>query len=105
MREVLGPRRLSFMQQLDAAKAKIAPVDPWEERLRRLRGDVGSDGVSRISTASVFDALELPPFQRTAEAGKRVKAVMHALGWTPVRARHATSRGRAARVRGYARMG
>jgi hypothetical protein len=26
------------------------------------------------------------------------------LGWTPVRSRHVTSRGRAARVRGYARM-
>jgi hypothetical protein len=52
-----------------------------------------------------FDALELPPFRRTAEAGKRVKAVMASLGWTPLRARHATSRWRAARVRGYYRIG
>jgi hypothetical protein len=92
------------MQQLEAAKASVANVAPWEMKLRQIRGEIGSDGVARISTEGVFDALDLPQFQRTAEAGKRVKGLMHSLGWVPVRARHVTSRGRAARVRGYARM-
>jgi hypothetical protein len=104
MRENLGTKHLSFIELLHAAKASVSRVDPWEEQLRRIRGDVGSDGVERISTEGVFDALDLPPFQRTAEAAKRVKALMHSLSWVPVRARHVTSRGRAARVRGYARM-
>jgi hypothetical protein len=42
--------------------------------------------------------------QRTPEAAKQLKGVMVELGWTPVRSRHVTSRGRAARVRGYARI-
>jgi hypothetical protein len=104
MREIPRTRHLSFMELLRAAKAEIKPFDPWEEQLSRLRGEVGSDGVARISTEGVFDALDLPRFQRTAEAGKRVKTIMQTLGWTPMRARRVTSRGRAARVRGYARM-
>jgi hypothetical protein len=92
-RENFGTRHLSFIQQLEAAKASVANIDPWENQLRRVRGDVGSGGEERISTEGVFDALDLPAFQRTAEAGKRVKSLMHALGWVPVRARHVTGRG------------
>jgi hypothetical protein len=85
---------MSWLQQLQAAKAEIKPIDPWEEQLQRIRGAVGTDGVARISTEKVFDALDLPPFQRTAEAGRRLKALMLTLGWTPMRARAVTSRGR-----------
>jgi hypothetical protein len=76
----------------------------WDRVLQKIRGETGSDGVNRIATERVFDVLDLPRFQRTPEAGKRIKTIMMELGWTPVRARHVTSRGRAARVRGYARM-
>jgi hypothetical protein len=66
MRHNLGARHLSFIQLLHDAKAEIKPFDPWEEQVHRLRGEVGSDGVERISTEGIFDALDLPAFQRTA---------------------------------------
>ena len=93
----------AFIVRLRAARSSIKPSDPWIGDLRKIRGRTGNDGVNRIATEAVFDLLALPRFQRTPEAGKRIKTIMLELGWTPVRARHVTSRGRAARVRGYAR--
>ena len=94
---------VSFISRLRAARSNIKPSDPWTDALRNVQGKTGSDGVDRIATEAVFDVLELPRFQRTPEAGKRVKTIMLELGWTPVQERrHVTSRGRAARVRGYA---
>lgn len=94
---------LSFTAQLRAFRA-IKRSDPWLGTLRMLRGRRGDDRVERISTDAIFDALDLPPFKRTPEAGKRVKTMMIELGWTPVRARHLTSNGFRSRLRGYARM-
>jgi hypothetical protein len=96
--------RQPFIERLRAVRTTIKPFDPWTDVLRKIRGQTGSDGVDRIATEAAFDVLDLPRFQRTPEAGKRIKTIMMELGWTPVRARHVTSRGRAARVRGYARM-
>ena len=95
---------VSFISRLRAARSNIKPSDPWTDALRKIRGQTGHDGVERVATERVFDILDLPRFQRTSDAGKRIKTIMMELGWTPVRARHVTSRGRA-RVRGYARMG
>jgi hypothetical protein len=95
---------VSFISRLRAARSNIKPSDPWTDALQKIRGETGSDGVARIATEAAFDVLDLPRFQRTPEAGKRIKTIMLELGWVPVRARHVTSRGRAARVRGYARM-
>jgi hypothetical protein len=64
---------------------------------------VARDGIERITTEAVFEFLEVPRLRRTPEAAKTLKRVMMELGWTPVRARAVTARGRAARVRGYAR--
>jgi hypothetical protein len=72
--------------------------------MRNVRGQIGHDGVERIATDAVFEQLDLPPLKRTPEAAKRLRGLMVELGWVPVRSRHVTSRGRAARVRGYARM-
>jgi hypothetical protein len=94
----------SFIARLRAARSTIKPFDPWTSALRNVKGNLGTDGVSRIATEQVFDVLELPRLQRTPEAGKRIRAIMVELGWTAVRARHVTSRGRASRVRGYARF-
>jgi hypothetical protein len=93
----------SFLERLRAART-IKPSDPWTSALRVIRGPIGHDGVERIATDAVFEQLDLPPLKRTPEAAKRLKLLMVDLGWTPVRSRHVTSRGRAARVRGYARM-
>jgi hypothetical protein len=95
---------MSFVERLRAARETITPPDPWSAPLRNVRGQIGHDGVERIATDAVFEQLDLPPLKRTPEAAKRLKGLMGMLGWTPVRARHVTSRGRAARVRGYARM-
>jgi hypothetical protein len=92
----------SFVERLRAARS-IKPSHPWTTPLRKIRGQVGHDGVERIATDAVFEQLDLPPFKRTPEAAKRLKGLMVGLGWTPVRARAVTARGRAARVRGYAR--
>lgn len=94
---------VSFIEQLRTAKSSDVS-DPWRRQLKAVRGNVGSDGVERLSTDAIFDVLDLPIFKRTPEAAKRVKAIMTCLGWTPVRARYLTSNGHRSRVRGYARM-
>ena len=99
-----GASGQSFIERLRAARSNIKPSDPWTTPLRNIRGQIGHDGVERIATDAVFEQLDLPPLKRTPEAAKRLKGLMVDLGWTPVRARAVTARGRAARVRGYARM-
>ena len=94
----------SYVARLRAIlTARAAPEDPWFAKLRCVKGRVGSDRVERLSTGHLFELLGLHPFERTPEAGKRVRSMMVALNWTPVRARCATTRGHASRVRGYAR--
>ena len=93
---------MSFVAQLHTIQT-IKPSHPWTASLRRIKGSKGSDGVERIPTDRIFDYLDLPPFKRTPEAAKQVRGVMVELGWTPIRARAVSARGRAARVRGYAR--
>jgi hypothetical protein len=94
----------SFVEHLRIRRQTIKPSDRWIAPLRNLRPQIGHDGVARISTEAVFEQLDLPLLRRTPEAAKRLKFLMVELGWTPVRSRHVTSRGRAARVRGYARL-
>jgi hypothetical protein len=105
-KSLLVPNMLkqSFVERLSDIRRTIKPSDPWTAPLRHLRGQIGHDGVERIATDAVFEQLDLPRLKRTPEAAKRLKLLMVELSWTPVRSRHVTSRGRAARVRGYARM-
>lgn len=94
----------SWLEQLQEAKARIAaPVDPWRLRLERVRGQVGDDGVERISTQTVFDHLECIQRGRGAGACRRLAQVMRDLGWTPVRVRDLTRGGYKEQVRGYCR--
>jgi hypothetical protein len=100
-----GFRGQSFVDRLRAARAEAKKSsDPWISALRNIRGQMGHDRIERISTEAIFDRLDVPPVQRTPEAAKRLRHLMIELGWTPVRARAVTARGRAARVRGYARL-
>jgi hypothetical protein len=93
----------SFVERLKTYRT-TKPSDPWIEALRKINGEIGHDRVERISTEKVFERLDVPRLQRTPEAAKRLRGLMVELGWTAVRSRHVTSRGRASRVRGYARM-
>ena len=95
---------MSFVERLHEARSTMTPSHPWIPILSILNGIIGHDGVARIATDAIFEQLDLPPFKRTPEAAKQIKHIMLQLGWTPVRARSLTARGRAARVRGYARM-
>jgi hypothetical protein len=70
---------------------------------KTFRGEFGRAGIERIATDSVFELLDVPPFKRKPEAAKRLKGLMVELGLTPVRSRHVTGHGHAARVRGFAR--
>jgi hypothetical protein len=95
---------MSFVETLQCARQTIKSSDPWVSALRNICGELGHDRVERIATDVIFEKLDVPRLQRTPEAAKRLRGLMLELGWTPVRSRHVTSRGRAARVRGYARM-
>jgi hypothetical protein len=77
-------------------------ADPWCVTLERLRGDVGGDGVERISTQSAFDVLGIARQTRGSPACKRLARIMSELGWKPVIVRDARGRYREA-VRGYCR--
>ena len=92
----------SWLGRLHAAVAE--PSDPWNITLDSITGRLGSDGVERISTEMVFEWLSVEPFARTPELAEKIRHLMVRNGWVPVRARHATSKGHAARVRGYARL-
>ena len=83
---------MSFLEHLQVARQNIKPSDPWIAALRKIRGQIGHDGVERIATDAVFEQLDLPPLKRTPEAAKRLRGLMVELGWTPVR-RHLTSHG------------
>lgn len=95
----------SFIQQLrDAAHSAKASSkeDPWMPTLRKIKGKVGQDGVERISTADVFDILEVSVGARPALT-VRLSRVMHKLGWKNIRARGLNPGSYRDRVRGYAR--
>jgi hypothetical protein len=95
----------SFLQTLrDAAQAarNATAEDPWEPTLRKLKGRIGPDGVERISTNDVFDALEIPMRRRPSRT-VRLSRVMRKLGWSNIRARGLNPGSFRDRVRGYAR--
>jgi hypothetical protein len=102
---IISPSRGSFLQTLRdiTQAARNTPAeDPWEPTLRRLKGRVAPDGVARISTNDVFDALEIP-MRRRPSLTVRLSRVMRRLGWMNVRARGLNPGSYRDRVRGYAR--
>jgi hypothetical protein len=96
---------MSFLGRLHEAQAEISArsIDPWRLRLERVRGQVGDDGIERISTQTLFDHLEVLQRSRGAGACRRLAQVMRELGWTPVRVRDLTRGGYKEQVRGYCR--
>jgi len=90
---------------LEAAIAKSAAEesDPWRLRLERLRGQVGYDGIERLSSQAIMDVLQIPQRARGAGTCRRLAKVMRELGWSPVRVRDFTRGGYRESVRGYCR--
>jgi hypothetical protein len=101
-----GATRMSWLGKLHELQTETATrnrVDPWRVRLERVRGQVGDDGVERISTQTLFDHLEVFQRSRGAGASRRLAKIMREIGWTPVRIRDLTRGGYLEQVRGYAR--
>lgn len=94
----------SFLDLLRRAQrdALTAPPDPWLEKLTRLYGVMGPDGIERVSTSEVLDHLEVPTHLR-ARSTRRLAKVMMELGWRPMRVRTVSANGFYARLRGFAR--
>jgi hypothetical protein len=87
-------RLLQEQEQANAA----AYGDPWRAPLQRLRGQIGIDGVERVSTQAIFDLLEVPQKSRGGSTTHRLSKLMTELNWTAVRLRRNREQ-----VRGYAR--
>lgn len=96
---------MSFLTKLHEAEAEMAARDaePWRLRLERVRGQIGDDGIERVTTQMLFDILEVPQRSRGAGACRRLAKLMAELGWTSVRVRGLTRGGYLEQVRGYAR--
>ena len=71
-----------WLTKLQEAKVKNVskPGDRWSIRLERVRGQIGDDGVERISTQMFFDHLEILQRSRGAGAGRRLAKLMRELG-------------------------
>ena len=96
---------MSFLTKLYEAEAEMAARDaePWRLRLERARGQIGDDGIERVTTQTLFDILEVPQRSRGAGACRRLAKLMAELGWMAVRVRGLTRGGYLEQVRGYAR--
>ena len=94
-----------FLELLREAsrESKRRSTDPWRLRLERIRGEVGYDGIERITTQAVFDHLEVPQRGRHAGACRHLAKLMRDLGWTPMKTRSLAQSGFRDQVRGYAR--
>jgi hypothetical protein len=95
----------SFVQKLrDAVHAvkQADKEDAWTPPLRKIKGKIGRDGIERVSTAGVFDLLEVPMGARPAQT-VRLSRVMKKLGWSNIRARGLNPGSYRDRARGYAR--
>jgi hypothetical protein len=96
---------LSWLERLDAEKAKLIAqsADPWRMPLERLRGEIGVDGLERVTSQTVLDILGIPVNRRGPAATRRVVRLMSELGWTATRVRGLRRGTSSEQVRGYVR--
>jgi hypothetical protein len=96
---------MSFLRKLQmaAADAVAREADPWRLPLERLQGQIGDDGLERVTTQAVCDVLEVPQRNRRAGTYRRLAKLMTELGWAAVRVRGMTRGGYLEQVRGFAR--
>jgi hypothetical protein len=94
---------MSWLDRLEKAKVDAIARDAWSLPLKRLRGQIGDDGIERVTTQVVLDVLEIPQRNRQAGAYRRLAKLMAQLGWTACRVRGLTRGGYLEQVRGFAR--
>jgi hypothetical protein len=102
-----GELTMSWLDRLKTARAEAVAetADPWCLPLERLHGQIGDDGIERVTTQVVLDLLEVPQRARRAGTYRRLAKLMSELGWTAVRVRGLTRGGYLEQVRGFARDG
>jgi hypothetical protein len=93
----------AILENAARANTRAPDADPWRHPLERLRGQIGDDGVERITTQLVLDILDVPQERRRAGTYRRLARLMAELGWTAVRVRGLTRGGYLEQVRGFAR--
>ena len=95
-----------WLEVLHKAREELAAqdADPWRLPLERVRGQIGDDGLERVTTQMLLDVLELPQRSRKAGTYKRLAKLMAELGWMAVRVRGLTRGGYLEQVRGYCRQ-
>ncbi len=96
---------MSWLEMLHKAKAELAAqdCDPWRIPLEHVRGQIGDDGLERVTTQMLLDVLGLPQRNRRAGTYRRLSKLMAELGWMAVRVRGLTRGGYLEQVRGYCR--
>ncbi len=97
---------MSWLETLHKFKEELAARDddPWRLPLERIRGQIGDDGLERVTTQMLLDVLDLPQRSRKAGTYKRLAKLMAELGWMAVRVRGLTRGGYLEQVRGYCRQ-
>jgi hypothetical protein len=96
---------VSWLEEVERLRAEALARDaePWRMPLERLHGQIGDDGIERVTTQSVLDVLEIPQRSRGAGTYRRLARLLIDLGWTPVRVRGLTRGSYLEQVRGYCR--
>jgi hypothetical protein len=96
---------VSFLEKLEHAKGEVVvrDADPWRAHLERVHGQIGDDGVERITTQRVLDILEVAQRARRSGTYRRLAKLMTELGWSAVRVRGLNRSGYLEQVRGFAR--
>jgi hypothetical protein len=96
---------ISLLEEVEEVRLRVTrqDADPWRMRLEHLRGQVGHDGVERITVQMALDILEVPRRHRSSSTYRRLNRLLAELGWTPLRVRGLGSGGHKDRLRGFAR--
>ena len=93
---------VELLRETSKASARRA-ADPWRLRLERAKGEIGYDGIERVTTQALFDHLEIPQRGRHAGACRQLAKLMRELGWTSMKTHSLGQSGFRDQVRGSAR--
>jgi len=101
------PQRVgeSYAEYLERLKeqAQASNADEWHEKLQRVKGKFGADGIEFVSTKELLSVVGVSQRGHQVGAQRRLAPIMKSLGWEPVRRRGLTPTGLLDQVRGWAR--